>query len=297
MDVSKFLEFIYSGYDKSDSYVCIMTVPAFDKKIQRFVLIADLFAKIKKWLGFLRVANERGSNIYISVYPLKTRRRTEDSVVDKVNFVFLDFDSEEPFSLFLRDYTPSVIVRTSQGKHQVFLQLSQAIIKDEAKKISRGLSYSYLADKTFDLARVFRIPGFKNLKYSPAPYASVVAFNSDVKYDPDLLPRYSDFSDVKAAITFEVTGRCDFKGLKDYSYFLAQAPLKKNGEPDYSVADMKYCIYLISCSVSEATVRNLLMQNSPKIFERKKGGLENYLNKTISRAREYVIPSELLKPY
>lgn len=293
MDVSKFLEFVYSSY-KKDSYVCIMTVPAFNEKMQRFVLIADLFTKIKKWLGFLRVANERGSNIYISVYPLKTRRRTEDSVVDKVNFVFLDFDSEEPFSLFLRDYTPSVIVRTSQGKHQVFLQLSQAILKDEAKKISRGLSYSYLADKTFDLARVFRMPGFKNLKYSPAPYASVVAFNPDVKYDPDLLPRYSDFSAAKA-VTFEATGSCNLKGLKDYKYFLSQAPLKKNGEPDYSVADMKYCIYLMSCSVSEATVRNLLMQNSPKIFERKKGGLENYLNKTISRAREYVIPRELLE--
>lgn len=271
-----------------EDLLCVVTLPPFMDRRQRFVKVRDL--KAEKWQKFLRAANAQESNIYLSVYPLTISERTEDSVVDTVDRIFLDFDVLEPYQHFRHSYQPSVVIQTSPGKHQCFLFLSESVPKAEAKAISRALSKKYDADKTFDLARVFRYPGFRNVKYSDRPLAVVIEENN-ITYSAFNLPVMHD----EANTTPEARGTA--KGslqdptrspepCYDYQHFLDGVPNKISGDPNYSQADWRFCVYLFSFFDS-AEVRQRILAESPDLHKRKKGGLENYLTKTLQRAENY----------
>ena len=58
---------------------------------------------------------------------------------------------------------------------------------------------------------------------------------------------------------------------------------------DKSVADIKYTLYLLLKGLDEGEVRIRLMNESLDIAERKKGHLDDYLNRTIRKARSYLL--------
>jgi len=284
------MELIFSLYQDED-LVCVVTIPEFMGRKQRFVRIADL--KADKWQRFLRAANAKGSNIYLSVYCFTRPERTEDSVVDTVDRIFLDFDSLAPYTHFREDYQPSVVIQTSPGKYQCLLLLSESLPKWECKNISETLSKQYGADKTFDLARTFRVPGFRNCKYSERPIAELIEFKPGITYSGYRLSvLYEAKEPIQSIVSYSnnsiqrTTRNGGLRNLHDYDHFLEKAPLKVNGEPDYSSADFSYAVYLFNFFDS-SEVRSRLENDSFNLKSRKKGGLINYLNKTIERAGNY----------
>lgn len=286
MEIRTFLGLFY----KSTDLVCLFLNPAPGRR-QWFVPVSLL--KSDNWQRFLKAVNDWGSNVYGSVYPFACKRsgRTEENVTGEVDRVYLDFDEEKAYLAFRSDYTPVFVIQTSPGKYQSFLKLAGPVLKEKAKAIARGLAAEYGADHAFDLARVFRLPGFYNTKYSEKPLARVVEYDPEVKYRPEELPVYVEPPAMVAERGWATALQRRIK--YGYDHFLAQAPAKTAGGPDYSSADFSYCIYLFSRGAGETEARAALLRESPNIRKRKGGGLENYLSKTISRAHRYQLSQNI----
>ena len=60
-------------------------------------------------------------------------------------------------------------------------------------------------------------------------------------------------------------------------------------DEDKSRADMRYVLYLLRMGASEEDIRDKLLQESEDISERKSKWIEDYLDRTIRRAKEYFI--------
>jgi hypothetical protein len=299
-DMNTMLDFFYNDSD----LVCIVTIPDFAGRKQRFCNVSDL--KQEKWQRFLRAANANNSNIYLSVYTFTRPERTENAVADSVDRIFLDFDRPGAYEAFRKDYDPTLVINTSQNKYQVFLKLSEPTQKAETKSISKTIANLYNADRTFDLARIFRLPGFRNRKYPSRPLVSISEFNQQITYAPYNLPaelskplpsqrekkdipRYRPHKNNSTATVLQNHSRYD------YSHFLRNAPLKQSGEKDYSRADFSYAVYLFSHQNNIQTIKEILQAESPGLSVRKGAGLENYLEKTIERAKMY--QHQHYKPY
>jgi hypothetical protein len=257
-DYITILDYFYLNTD----LVCICTIPDFAGRKQRFCKVAEL--KTEKWQRFLRAANANNSNIYLSVYTFTKTERTENNVVDAVDRIFLDFDTPGSYEVFRKEFEPTIVINTSPNKFQCFLKLSEPVNKAEAKAISKTLARLYNADHTFDLARVFRLPGFRNVKYPERPLATISEFNPQTTYSPYNLPcekekekelskspasqqgEKKDISNIKSpqnnsTATFSVS-----PSQYDYSHFLNSVPMKqKKDEKDYSLADWKYAVHLL----------------------------------------------------
>jgi DNA polymerase III delta prime subunit len=57
---------------------------------------------------------------------------------------------------------------------------------------------------------------------------------------------------------------------------------------DRSRADIRYVLYLLRKGKDEEDIMKLLQEESEDIMERKKGHLEDYLQRTIKKAFEYI---------
>jgi hypothetical protein len=126
------------------------------------------------YLGWLAFENGRGANIYFSINPLSlgAKRRTK-SAVAAAKGLYLDLDSDGDRRLAaLRGSNavppPAAVIHTSIGKYQVIWRVKGfTISKQEA--MLKGLAERFGGDRACtDCARVFRLPGFFNRKYSPA---------------------------------------------------------------------------------------------------------------------------------
>lgn len=309
-DYNKILDFFYDN----DDIVCVVTVPEFMGRKQRFCKVADL--RQEKWIRFLRSANANNSNIYLSVYTFLQPQRTENSVVSEVDRIFLDFDVPGAYENFRKDFEPTIVISTSSGKYQAFLKISEPASKEEAKIISRTIARLYNADHAFDLARIFRLPDFRNVKYSTRPLVTIHEYNPNTTYQSYNLPCVSqpreELTKVPAAqeerkddTNIVSTPKSPTSSLSvsprqhDYQHFLNSVPMKHNGDPDFSRADLKYAIYLLSHVHDDAEiVKDMLQKSRENIsdLEQKKGaGIDNYLNKTIDKAKEYIANN--YKPY
>ncbi len=278
----EFLDFMYPDED----LVCIFFNPPFQNIRQRFTKIVDL--KTERWQRFLRAANAHGSNIYLSVYSFKGFKRTEKNVVDNINRIFLDFDDAEAYKHFKSDYKSTVAVKTSPGKFQCFLMLSNPAPKHLVKHIGKTLARKYGADHCFDLARVFRLPGFRNYKYPEHPLTRVVEFNLCQLYSTNDLPcETKELKNATKKVERDNDGNSQTYKKYSYAHFRSMAPLKASGEPDYSQADLSYSIFLFGLGFNNQQVKDALLNESPSLLNRKKGGIDNYLNKTINKAMAY----------
>ena len=270
-----------------DGLFCMLTLPEFEGRKQRFARIKDL--RREGWLKFLCTANARGCSVFMSVHPLRATRRREDAVVNKVDKIFLDLDSPESYRRFRADFIPALAVSTSPGRCQCFLRLTHEICKAEAKRITRALARKYGADiAATDLARLYRLPGFFNHKYSQKPLAKIVEFNPQCVYSSSELPYEKEEipPKVKEPVKIQLSKGENLR--YDYQHFLTKSPLKPNGkEPDYSQADCSYAIYLASCGLDNLEIDRKLRQESPDLEDRKKGNIEKYLQRTIEKARQW----------
>jgi len=134
-------------------------------------------------------------NVYFGVCLRKEKRGREEDI-SSVGTLFADIDcvSDEEretklASLKSSGTPPSIIVRSGHGFHCYWLLRRGYGIKSKedllhVKGYLKGLAVDLGADKTFDLSRVLRLPGTKNLKNPQHPLpVRVLEMNCDRKYD------------------------------------------------------------------------------------------------------------------
>jgi hypothetical protein len=73
------------------------------------------------------------------------------------------------------------------------------------------------------------------------------------------------------------------KRKKDWWYFYS---IKQ----DKSAADFAYAKYLMNFNLSDEDIKQILLNESDDIQNRKRGHLEDYLERTVSKARAHFTP-------
>jgi DNA primase RepB-like protein len=155
-----------------------------------------------EYQAWLRHMNARKYEVYISMNTLKqgTHRRTKDDV-DLIRHVYLDFDEQGTAAvaaLLEREDLPepNYLINSSPDKWQVIWKIADCT-KDEAQEIERGLVRDTGADSAvIDVARVLRLPGFYNHKYS-RPHMVGVETRSEQVSGPEHFPRSRSNSDAR----------------------------------------------------------------------------------------------------
>ena len=161
-----------------------------------------------EYQAWLRHMNVQQYEVYISMNTLKegTHRRTKDDV-DQIRHVYLDFDENGAAAVqALLQRTdlpePNYLISSSPGKWQVIWKIA-GCGKGEAEEIERGLVADTGADPAVvDIARVLRLPGFYNHKYS-RPHMVVVESRSNQISGPEHFPRLRPDSEARETKAIE----------------------------------------------------------------------------------------------
>lgn len=107
------------------------------------------------------------SNVYFSTYLFKSPTSTKDNVL-RSRTIQADLDDADLLTLPI---PPSVLVRTSEGRHQGYWFLSEALDPEAHEILSRKLTYSIPNCDTsgWPLGRKVRVPCTFNYKYLEGP--------------------------------------------------------------------------------------------------------------------------------
>jgi len=182
--------------------------------------------------------------------------------------------------------------QTSETKYQAAFLLDKYLETEDIKKIQEVLIELYKGDKACKGAsHNFKMPGFYNTKYllNP-PRIRLVHIGNNVLSTEQVLQYYEekikpkeykpkDFKSTPKLLTNNELG----KKKKDWWYFYN---LKQNK----SDADFSYAKYLMNFGLSDEEIKQILLNESDDIENRKIGHLEDYLDRTVKKAREHFKP-------
>jgi RepB DNA-primase from phage plasmid len=165
-------QFLSEWFRPDETFALLARYPQAPRTLQRIVRLSDLMKS--NYLGWLAFENSRGANIYFSINPLSSgaRNRTKSAVIEaKGLYLDLDSDGDRRLATLCESNTvpsPNAVIHTSMGKHQVIWRVKGFTIPEQEVTL-KGLAATFGGDRACtDCARVFRLPGFFNRKYSPA---------------------------------------------------------------------------------------------------------------------------------
>jgi len=185
--------------------------------------------------------------------------------------------------------------KTSEGKYQAAFLLDKYLEAEDIKKIQRTLIKLYGGDKaSVGAAHNVKMPGFLNTKYiEEPPYVKLIYVGGSILsteqalryYKYNIEPRQDepakDLKSLPKLLTYkELKDR-----KKDWWYFY-------NQKGDKSGADFAYVLYLLHFNLTDEEIKEILRAESDDIENRKKGHLEDYLNRTVAKAKAYFKPFE-----
>ncbi len=202
-------EFLNTLFEESEGYIELRTINNDDarqffyhtKEIDRLVshlFNDDLF---------------KNTNIYFGVCP-RAKKRGKEKSVKQINCLWADLDckDEEERQKTLEKLKsfklpPSIIVNSGHGYHAYWLLSEPYLIKTDQDKLKikrciKGLSIALNGDRTFDLPRILRVPGTKNLKdpHNPLP-VEIIEFNTSRRYELSKFEGYKvDVEEVRGEI-------------------------------------------------------------------------------------------------
>jgi hypothetical protein len=181
-------QFLSEWFRPEETFALLVRHPEASRSLQRIVRLPDLMTA--NYLGWLAFENSRGANIYFSVNPLSFgAKRRAKSAVAKAKGLYLDLDSDGDRRLATLHGSnavpaPTAVIHTSTGKHQVIWRVKGFTIP-KREVMLKGLAETFGGDRACtDCARVFRLPGFFNQKYSPAFPVTVEIQSTQLEYSP-----------------------------------------------------------------------------------------------------------------
>jgi len=165
-------QFLSEWFRPDETFALLARYPQTSRTLQRIVRFPDLVKS--NYLGWLAFENSRGANIYFSINPLSfgAKKRTKSAVAAaKGLYLDLDSDGDRRLAALWESNAvppPAVVIHTSIGKHQVVWRVKGFTIPEQEVML-KTLAETFGGDRACtDCARVFRLPGFFNRKYSPA---------------------------------------------------------------------------------------------------------------------------------
>jgi len=223
----------------------------------------------EKNTAFLRHRNAQGDDIFIRP-------------VDHASFIFIDDLIENNLaSHFTRP--GRLIVESSPGSFQVWIHSKRPLSPEEKRHWQKSLGTDPGANSDI---RWGRCPGFTNrkpkhrrddgsypmariIKTTPGTAAVPAVPENELLFDQEPKPSKST-----TGKSFSPRGAV----IRAWSDFI---------DDDLSRTDMRYSIYLISQGLSNDEAAMKLRQDSQEIESRKRGHVEDYIRRTIAKARDY----------
>jgi hypothetical protein len=184
---------------------------------------------------------------------------------------------------------------TSEGKYQAAFLLDEYLSNEDVKKIQKALIKVYGGDKaSVGASHNVKMPGFYNTKYiNDPPYIKLVYVGKNVLSAKQVLQYYEK--------NIEPKEQKPAKTLKSLPKLLVYKELQErkkdwwhfyNIKGNRSDADFAYVLYLLHFNLSDEEIKQILLAESQDIEDRKKGHLEDYLRRTILKARMLFRPFE-----
>lgn len=126
----------------------------------------------------IQALKDSNLNVYYSAHLFSTKSTEKKYVID-TRTIFCDLDSATLSTIAVQ---PSMIVKSSDDKHQAYWFLREIIPIDELEEISRRVTYGIVrSDHTgWWRGHMMRVPNTLNHKYSPAERVRVISKNSRV---------------------------------------------------------------------------------------------------------------------
>lgn len=169
MDSIEFLLSVWKVQCRKGEYVAL-SAKGGTWKDYTFPYDDHLEDKLTEWLR-----SNQGKDLYFCPLPFTGPRRSKD-LVARSRYLWSDIDGAN-----YEKCMPSVLWRSSPGRHQGLWKLPKEVPPEEAAEGSRNLAYFLGADKGgWDLTQVLRIPGTHNGKYEDKPEVKLIHFNDSV---------------------------------------------------------------------------------------------------------------------
>jgi DNA primase RepB-like protein len=161
--------YIQENFEKDDWLAVVIRNHADGHTIQKITTAQQIASP--EFQAWLRHKNAHGSDIYLSLNPLKDHARTRTkSDIKEIRHLYLDLDQKgrQKLAAIYQNPTtppPNYVLQTSPEKYQVIWRVEN-IPPTDAEQLLRALAQRFGGDTAAtDVTRVFRIPGFNNKKY------------------------------------------------------------------------------------------------------------------------------------
>jgi hypothetical protein len=182
-------EFLAEWFGAEDTFALLLRHADPFRTRQRIVRQGDLLKS--NYLGWLAHENAHGSNVYFSVNSIlpNARKRTKNAIAEaRALFLDLDEDGDRKMAAIRASDSvppPSFIISTSPGKYQILWRVRGFSIPEQEAML-KSLAANFGGDRACtDCARVLRLPGFFNRKYTPACQVTLASDGIPTVYCPD----------------------------------------------------------------------------------------------------------------
>ena len=261
---------------------------------------------------FLRARNRDGYNVYFQPYAIR----------HNAGYILVDLDQAEPGvldTMHAHGHQPCVVVETSPGHLQAWVRVStQPLAPAAASAIGRELARRYHGDRaSTDWRHVGRLAGFTNQKPQRrlpnglAPWVKLLYATPGLATDcPGLLqsaghplsfsaagPARPHRRPVPAAPIVPIVPALPGTGAAAvYQTWLQRLRIPQRfPHPNWSVAHLWIAKHLLLSGLAVEEVKAVLRQGSPG-FPRRHAAPEDYLHRTLTRARIAVAPAFPARP-
>lgn len=215
-----------------------------------------------------------------------------------ITTVFIDDISKEK-GLALLDEYQGILTETSTGKYQVHLKLDEPLDDKNVTLVQRALTAKLDGDRaSTDSFHLRRFPGFANTKHADKPWVKIVKYNLSEyskcirgkelveEYHKSMENRLERLHAVEVTVSKQTGKGGKMKGVERLNVIDTYRKFCEGWDVDLSVADFRFTMYLISKGFSDNEVKEALKIASPDIEIRKKGHLDDYIDRTLSNAKE-----------
>ncbi len=240
MDKETAPRYIRENFEPKDRLAVVLLNKRTREVIQRLALAEKIAAP--DFQSWLRLKNREQFEVYVSMNTLQpeARGRTKEDI-SEIRHVYLDFDDNGKAAVDALRARPDVpepnyVLNSSPDKYQVVWKV-EGFAKEQAEHLQRALVRDTGADPAAtDSARVLRIPGFYNQKYSEKHFIRVETLAQD-RYRPEQFPQYPAGDQVRS-LTYGTPSshRSSTNGItqseRDWAY--ARRALLR-GEPEHTI--------------------------------------------------------------
>jgi hypothetical protein len=258
----KLLDFLSNFYDFDNEFFSLAIL---DRKNKKFY--SNVIKNIDKMNNFDRLILNTNYCNYFSLNTFKTNKKTEQQL-KKVNCLFFDFDDGdlekiEKIENDLGLATFKITTTKSKNKFQLIYLFDFPIFDnfDNIKIISKTLTYHFKSDKTFDLARIARLPFSINSKTSEL----VELQNNNIKYSLKHFKDYitankielEELDNITTKTTKNIVKTTKNDINKESSYYDLYNKFEIKTNNDKSEARYKFICSLRSKKVSKQNIKKI----------------------------------------